>query len=90
MGKPPPRDKYIGIDTDIRFHEVEDGDKKEDVEEAEILITHDKSLAASKKKLIKRNLPYIDMFDYEGTVVVINMRDLTGGLFEHLDINSAV
>ena len=27
--KPPPGDKYFGIDPDIRFYEIEDGDETE-------------------------------------------------------------
>ena len=32
--------------------------------------------------------PHINMFDYEVTTVVSTMRDLTVGVFEHLDIKS--
>ena len=39
--KPPPRDKTLGVETVIRFYELEDGDKTEEGEESEIIITHD-------------------------------------------------
>ena len=31
-GKPPPGDKTHGIEPDIRFYELEDGDNTEEVE----------------------------------------------------------
>ena len=43
--KPPLRDKNLGVDPEICFYEIEYGDKTEEGEEAEILITHNKSLA---------------------------------------------
>ena len=52
LGKFPPRDKTIGIDPEICFYAIEDGDETEEVEEAEILVVYDSSLAASKKNLI--------------------------------------
>ena len=38
MGKPPPEDKTLGIETDICFYELEGGDGTAEGEEAEILI----------------------------------------------------
>ena len=38
--KPPPGDKTIGIETAIQLYEIEDGDKNEEAEEAEILVIH--------------------------------------------------
>ena len=43
---------------------------------------------ASKQNLVKRQFPYIDTFDQEEPVVINAMRDLTVGVFEHLDITS--
>ena len=43
---------------------------------------------ASKQNLVKRQFPYIDTFDHEEPVVINAMRDLTVGVFEHLDITS--
>ena len=48
----------------------------------------DKSLAATKQNLVKNNFPYIDTFDYKGPSVVRTMRDLTRGVFGHLEITS--
>ena len=42
----------------------------------------------SKKKLMKRKFPYINMFDHEGPTIVRSMRNLTVGVFENLDITS--
>ena len=53
-GKPPTGDKTWGIDPDIRFYDIEDGDETEKSEEAEILVVYDSSLAASKQNLVKR------------------------------------
>ena len=64
--KPPPGDKTCGLDPDICFYDIEDGDETEKVEEAEILVIYDSSLAAYKQNLFKRQFPYIDMFDHEG------------------------
>ena len=86
LGKPPPGDKTCGIEPDIRFYEIEDGDETEKGEESEILVVYDSSLAASKKNLVKRQFPYIDTFDHEGPVVINTMRNLTVGVFEHLEI----
>ena len=45
LGKPPPGDKTLELDPEIRFYELEDGDKTEEGEEAEILVVHNSSLA---------------------------------------------
>ena len=45
LGKPPPGDKTLELDPAIRFYELEDGDKTEEGEEAEILVVHNSSLA---------------------------------------------
>ena len=42
----------------------------------------------SKKNLVKREFPYSNTFDHEGLAVVNTMRDLTSGVFEHLEITS--
>ena len=54
LGKPTPGDKTFGIDPDICFYDIEDGDNTEKGEEAEILVVYRSSLAASKQNLIKR------------------------------------
>ena len=51
--KPPPGDKFVGIDTSIYLYEIEDGDKTKEVEESEVLVICDLSLAAIDQKLIK-------------------------------------
>ena len=88
LGKTPPGDKTLGLDPEIRFYAIEDGDDTEEGEEAEIIVIHESSLTASKKNLVNRKFPYINTFDHECPTVVSAMRDLTAGVFEHLDINS--
>ena len=70
LGNPPTRDKTFGIDPDIRYYELEDGDKTEEGEYAEILIILDKRLESNNKNLFKRKFPYIHMFDHQVTAVV--------------------
>ena len=65
-GKTPPGDKNLGIEPAIRFYAIEDGDETEEVEESEILVVYDSSLAASKQNLVKTKFPYIDTFNREG------------------------
>ena len=55
--KPHPRDKTLGIDPEIFFGSIEDGDETEEIEGAEILVIHDASLAASKQNLVKLKFP---------------------------------
>ena len=62
--------------------------KKEN--KAEILVVYDLSLAASKKNLVKTKFPYIYTFDHKEPVVISAMRDLTVGVFEHLEIASTM
>ena len=54
LGNPPPGDKTLGIEPATRFYKIEDGDKTEEGEEAEIFIIHNSSLAVSKQNLVKR------------------------------------
>ena len=89
-GKPPPRDKSIGLDTDICLYEIEDGAKTEEVEYAEILIIQDKILPETKKNFVKSNFPYINVFDHMVPAVVRAMRALTIWVFEHLGITFAL
>ena len=63
--KPLPEDKSLGLDSSIRLYELEDGDKTEEGEDAEILIVQDKSLAATKQKYRQEKFPYIDTFDHQ-------------------------
>ena len=87
-GKPPTGDKTFGIEPVIRFYAIEDGDDTEKGEEPEILVVCDASLLASKKNLVKMQFLYINTFDHEGPIVIITMRNLTVGVFEHFDITS--
>ena len=41
---------------------------------------------ATKQNLVKRNFPYINTFDHQGSIVVCAMHDLTVGVFEHIYI----
>ena len=84
--KPLLGDKTFGIEPAIRFYDIEDGDETEKVEESEILVFYDSSLAVSNQNLTKRHFPYIGMFDHEGPVVINEMRYLTVGVFEHLEV----
>ena len=47
---------------------------------------HDKILAATKRNLVKRKFPFIQALDHQGPAVVHAMRDITVGVFEHLEI----
>ena len=80
-GKPPPRNKTLGLEMAIRFFTLEDSDETEEWEEAEIVVFHDSSFTLSKKNLVKRKVRYINTFDHEGSTVVNAMRDLTSGVF---------
>ena len=77
--KPPPRYKTFGLEAEIRFYAIEDGDETEKGEESEILVFYDSSLAESKQKLEKRQFPYIDKFDHEGLLVISAMCKITVG-----------
>ena len=87
-GKPPPRDKTLGIDPDIRFYNLEDSDETAGGEEAEILVIHDSKIAVSKQNLVNSKFPYIYTFDHERPAVVNAMCGLNSGLFKHPDITS--
>ena len=80
-GKPPPGGKYPGIEPDIHFYEIEDGDNTEDEEESEILVIHELSLATSKQNIIKIKFPYIYVFGHQGLAVVRAMQYLIVRLF---------
>ena len=84
--KPPPGDKSFGVEPAISFYAIEYGDKTETGEEPEILVVYNSILATSEQNLVKRQFPYIDMFDHKGPVVNGVMRNLTAVVFEHLDI----
>ena len=88
LGKPTAGYKAFRLEPAILFYNVEDGDYTEKLEEAEILVVYQSSLAASKQNLVKRQLPYIGMFDHKVPVVSNAMRDFTVILFEHLEIIS--
>ena len=89
-GKPLSEDKTLGLDPDIRFYNIEDGDDTAEGEESEIIVVHNSSLAESKQNLVKMKFPYIDTFDHERSIVVSAMRNLTVGVFEHLEITSSI
>ena len=74
----------MSVDTKILLYKLEDSDETEEVEESYILVVHNSSLAVYKQNLVKRRLPYIDMFDHEVPALFNAMPDLTSGLFEHL------
>ena len=78
----------MGLDPDICFYDIEDGNDTERGEEAEILVVYDSILATSKKNLVKRQFLYTHTFDHEVPVFINAMRDLTFGVFEHLEIIS--
>ena len=88
LGKPPTGYKTLGIDLSIHLHDIKYVDDTEEVEESEILFIYTSILAASKQNLVKKKFPYIKTFDYEGPTVLSSMRNLTGGVFDHLDITS--
>ena len=69
---------------------MEGGDNTDKGEEAEILVIHDSILAAAKQNLVKRKLLFIDTFNQEGSAFISAMRNLTVGVFEHLDITSVI
>ena len=75
MSKPPPGDKTLGFETEIRFYDIEDGKYTEEGEESEILVIHDSSLAVYKKNLVNRRFPYIDTFDHERPSVLNEMQN---------------
>ena len=86
--KPPPGDKTIGLETAIRFYEIEYGNKTKKLEESEIFFINDSILMASNQNLVKRRFPFINMFNHKGPYVISAMRYLTVGVFEHIDITS--
>ena len=57
LGKPPHGDKNLGLEPEIRFYMLEDGDETAEGEESEIPVFHDSSLALSKKTLSKGSSP---------------------------------
>ena len=81
LGKPPPRDNTFGLEPDIRFYAIEDGDDTEKGGEVEILVVYNSSLAASKQNLVKTQFTYIKTFNYEGPVIIGTMQDITVGVF---------
>ena len=75
--KPPPVDKTLGVEPEMRLYTLEDCDETAELDESEILFIHDSNLVVSKKNLVKRNFPYIDKIDHEGPAVFNTMYDLT-------------
>ena len=59
-----------------------------EVEESDILIIHDSSLATIKQKSVKRKFLCINMFDHEGPSMIYTMSYLKVGVFEHMYIIS--
>ena len=41
---------------------------------------------ASKQNVFNRQFPYFNTFDHEGPVVINDMRNLTVGVLDHLEI----
>ena len=46
------------------------------------------SLVETNQNLVNRNFLHINMFYYEGPSVVNTMRDLTVGIFKHMNITA--
>ena len=88
LGKPPPRDKTLGIEPDIHSYNIEGGDENVEGEESEILVVHGSNLAVSKQNFITRKFPYIDTFDHEGPAVLIAIYDLNSEVFENIELTS--
>ena len=84
LGNPLPGYKTLVLEPNIRVYEIENSDKTEEGEDSEILIIHNKSLAPTKQKLVKRKFPYINTFDHQVTTVVSTIHYLTSVVFEHL------
>ena len=63
-GKPPPRDKTLGVEPEICSYKIEDGDKTEEVEEAEILVINDSSLTLYNQNLVKSRFHFGNIFDH--------------------------
>ena len=80
MGKPPHGDKTLGLEPEICFYTLEDVDDTAEIEEAGIIVVHDSSLTVSKQNLVKKKLPYIDMFNHLVPALFNAMRDLTSGV----------
>ena len=62
-GKTPPRDKTLGIEPEICFYGIEDGDKTKEGEESETLVIYNSRLKAYKQKIVKIKFLFIDMFN---------------------------
>ena len=84
--KPPPGNKYIVLEPAIRVYEIYDSDNTKKVKYAEILGIQDKRLVTTKQNLTKRKFPYINTFNHKVPAVACVMRNLTIGVFEHLEI----
>ena len=70
---PPPGDKILGVDPDIRFYR-----------ESETLVINDSILAAYKQKFVKKKLIWINIFDHKGPDAINTMCDITVEVFEHV------
>ena len=73
-GNPLSGYKTLGLDPVICFYEVEDKNKIEEEEDAEILVTHYSILVASKKNLVKMKFSWIGMFYHEIPAMINEMR----------------
>ena len=89
-GNHPPRYKTLEIEQKIRFYAKEYGDDTGEGEEVEILIVYDSSLVASKQNLVNRKFTYIYTFDNGGQAGINAMRNITVGVFEHLETTSPI
>ena len=88
LGKPPFNDKNFGLEPTIRFNAIDDIDEIQKVEEVEIIVVYDSSLASSKQNLIKRQYPYIYTFNQKGPIVIRAMGNITVRAFDHIEITS--
>ena len=86
--KPIPGNNTLGLDPEILFYKLEDGDETPEGEEAEIFVIHDSILAASKQNIVNRKFLYIDMSNHDVHASVNAVHDLTSGVFDHLEITS--
>ena len=53
LGKPPTRDKTLGVEPEILFYELEDVDETTEGEEVEIIFVHDSNLRYISKNSLR-------------------------------------
>ena len=94
-GKPPPREKPLGLSqrstsTKWNFTPTKQKTviilKKDNNPKSLLFMTQ--PLRQLRKTIVRKKLPPINTFNNQGPTVVNLMRDLTVGIFEHLDITA--